>query len=263
MKIWLFSDIHLPHDEIPFERVFPGIPDADVCICAGDLIESNPTAGVHWLSRHIRPAMPVLYVLGNHEFYNPRSNMERARRQAKEAADQVGIHLLDDASVTIGGIQFHGSTLWSDFSILARGSLAERDCAMAETGRALNDFHLIRAREGSTDLWTPKMAMMQHFHSRFWLDEELANGAVRNIVVSHHAPHPLSVAPQFAKDPVTAGFVSDLSELIMRHQPTLWVHGHTHTAFDYKVGSTMVRCNPKGYRHEKVLGFDPLRVIEV
>jgi hypothetical protein len=37
------------------------------------------------------------------------------------------------------------------FSILARDSLVERDRAMAETGRALNDFRLIRAHEGSAD----------------------------------------------------------------------------------------------------------------
>lgn len=45
MKIWLMSDIHMPHDNIPFHRVFPGIPEVDLCICAGDLIESDTVGG--------------------------------------------------------------------------------------------------------------------------------------------------------------------------------------------------------------------------
>ena len=31
----------------------------------------------------------------------------------------------------------------------------------------------------------------------------------------------------------------------------LWVHGHTHDEFDYKIGITRVVCNPRGYPKEK------------
>jgi hypothetical protein len=27
----------------------------------------------------------------------------------------------------------------------------------------------------------------------------------------------------------------------------LWVHGHTHSSFDYKLGKTRIICNPRGY----------------
>lgn len=189
--------------------------------------------------------------------------MEQARRSTKESADLLGVHLLDDTSVTIGGVQVYGSTLWTDFNILAQGDLNERNRAMAETGRAMNDFHIIRAREDSAEIWTPEMARLQHFRSRFWLDQALSQGVAPQVVVSHHAPHRLSIAPQFARDLVSAGFVSDLSELIVRYQPVLWVHGHTHVSFDYRVGATNLRCNPRGYRHENVLGYDPGLVIEI
>lgn len=56
-------------------------------------------------------------------------------------------------------------------------------------------------------------------------------------------------------------FVSDLSDVIERHQPKLWIHGHTHTRFDYDVGATRVVCNPRGYHHEQ--DYDPEMVIEL
>ena len=30
----------------------------------------------------------------------------------------------------------------------------------------------------------------------------------------------------------------------------LWIHGHTHTFFDYVVSGTRVVCNPRGYPGE-------------
>lgn len=32
--------------------------------------------------------------------------------------------------------------------------------------------------------------------------------------------------------------------------PMLWVHGHTHEAFDYRIGNTRVIVNPRAYPNE-------------
>jgi Icc-related predicted phosphoesterase len=263
MKIWLFSDLHLPGQEVPFSAVFPTAPYADVCVVGGDLIEGDPVAGIRWLSRHIKPLMNVVYVLGNHEFYSRHRPMDRARAEARLAADLEGIHLLDDTSVTIDDVTIYGSTLWSDFDILSYGNLDQRQRAMDVARYALNDFRVIRTCENSPELWTPELARLQHFASRWWLDGELAQSTGRKVVVTHHAPHRMSIVPQYAKDPVTAAFVSDLSELIGRRQPDLWLHGHTHSSFNYSVGSTKIICNARGYRDERVGGYDPGLVIEI
>ena len=65
------------------------------------------------------------------------------------------------------------------------------------------------------------------------------------MVITHHGPHPLSVHPRYAGDPVNAAFVSDLSELLPKAD--LWLHGHVHDSFDYKVGNCRVVANPLGY----------------
>lgn len=264
MKIWLFSDIHLPHSEVRFERIFPTIPDADVAVCAGDLVEGDPAGGVDWLARHIRPFMPVVYIAGNHEFYNPRSNMQRLRARAQEAAERLNIHFLDDRYVDIDGTRFFGSTLWTDFNIFAHGNEARHTADMYASERVMNDFRLIREREHSQDLWTAAAALRQHQMSLRWLDEAMGehfNG--QKVVVSHHAPHPLSIARQFSTDPVTAAFVSDLSATMEKFRPNLWLHGHTHTSFDYQTGEGMrVTCNPRGYGRENAREFNPELVIQ-
>ena len=44
----------------------------------------------------------------------------------------------------------------------------------------------------------------------------------------------------------------------------LWVHGHTHTSFDYVLLGTRVVCNPRGYiPYEPNPDFDPRCVVEV
>jgi len=44
--------------------------------------------------------------------------------------------------------------------------------------------------------------------------------------------------------------VSDLPSLV-RAPVALWVHGHTHTAFDYFAEGTRVICNPRGYGDQR------------
>ncbi|OXH93504.1 metallophosphoesterase, partial [Burkholderia multivorans] len=55
----------------------------------------------------------------------------------------------------------------------------------------------------------------------------------------------------YAEDLASAGFVTQMTELV-RPPVALWVHGHTHTSFDYVVeGGTRVVCNPRGYIHRR------------
>ena len=59
-------------------------------------------------------------------------------------------------------------------------------------------------------------------------------------------------------DPVSAAFASNMEDFILEHQPRLWVHGHTHESFDYRIGKTRVVFNPRGYASiEENKGFRP------
>jgi hypothetical protein len=64
---------------------------------------------------------------------------------------------------------------------------------------------------------------------------------------THHAPHPRSMHSRYGSDLLSAAHVSDLTAVIETGQPSLWVHGHVHESFDYRVGATRVVGNPHGY----------------
>ena len=36
----------------------------------------------------------------------------------------------------------------------------------------------------------------------------------------------------------------------------VWIHGHTHTSFDYRIQGTRVVCNPRGYPLRRQGGFE-------
>ena len=109
----------------------------------------------------------------------------------------------------------------------------------------------------------PQEALAVHEASRAFLEETLAepfDGP--SVVVTHHAPHPKSINERYALDPLNVAFASDLSEVILEGRPQLWLHGHTHTSSDYRIGATRIVANPHGYGRENP-AFDPSLVVEV
>jgi hypothetical protein len=93
---------------------------------------------------------------------------------------------------------------------------------------------------------TPGMALAEHRHARAWLEQQLRQPfAGPTVVVSHFAPHRLSVHRRFLGNPLNPAFVSDLSPLLA--QADIWIHGHTHDSFDYRLGRCRVVANPAGY----------------
>ncbi|MDX9710663.1 MAG: hypothetical protein RBT64_14025, partial [Trichloromonas sp.] len=66
-----------------------------------------------------------------------------------------------------------------------------------------------------------------------------------------HAPSPRSIGKNWQGSLLAAAFASDLEKLIATYQPALWVHGHLHDFYDYRIGATRVVCNPIGYPEAK------------
>ncbi len=248
MRLHILADLHAEFGPVD-------IPDtnADVVVLAGD-VATGPR-GLEWI-HHRFPDRPVIYVLGNHEFY--RHNLPGLTQLLKRQAEASHIHLLENSSVELGGFRFFGCTLWTDFALRRN---PERD--MAKAGRLINDYRLIRF--GTEDrVLQPSDTARIHQESAAWLKAELACcDPTRTIVVTHHAPSPRSEAPGYANGPLSPSFVSDLGPLIERSGIPLWIHGHTHCNVDYRLGATRVLTNQRGYPQEPSAGFDPGLVIEV
>lgn len=101
--------------------------------------------------------------------------------------------------------------------------------------------------DGEPRAFAPEDSLTLHEQARTWLEGELAKPfAGQTIVVTHHAPMRESLAPRYAEDLVSAGFVNHLPTLA-RPPASLWIHGHTHMSFDYVVNGTRFVCNPRRY----------------
>jgi Icc-related predicted phosphoesterase len=70
--------------------------------------------------------------------------------------------------------------------------------------------------------------------------------------MTHFPPILQSEHPKYAGDPYNPYFVNDLPDLVRELKPKLWVHGHTHSAFDYEFEGVRVVCNPIGYPGENI-----------
>jgi len=243
VRIRVYSDIHLEH--APFA---PPANDADVVVLAGDI--ANGAAGIEWAKATFRT--PVLYLAGNHEYYEGEFESVQA---AMRAASVGAVELLDCTQADIGGVRFLGCTLWTDYSLAPE---SERPAAI-EAARKLNpDYQLIRL---GSRAFAPEDAIALCNRHRAWLMGALAEPfSGKTVAITHFAPHPRSIAPAYASHRANPSFVVDLDEAM--GQPALWIHGHTHTLFDYRVRRTRVICNPRGYPGERT-GFRPDLTIEL
>lgn len=254
MRIQVLSDLHADFNR---EMQAPRLADADAVIVAGDT-RHGLGLGLAYLRRSFPEPVPLIVIAGNHEFYG--SSLEAEFSAGRQTARTLGISLLEEESVEIGGVRVLGTTLWTDYEFFGPKT---RDTALHAARIGLNDHRLIAAAPGSRPAFQPEDARERHLASRRFLETALAapfNGPT--VVVTHHLPHEKSVSRRFGANPLTPAFVSDLSDVIETYQPELWIHGHTHTSFDYRVGKTRIVCNPHGYGGENP-AFDPALVVEV
>jgi Icc-related predicted phosphoesterase len=201
-------------------------------------------------------------VYGNHESYGKNlEDMQRDIAAACRATDNV--HFLNCSEHIIGNVRFLGTTLWTDFKLFGDDT---RQSAMREAEAVMVDYKRIRlASKGFRKLRAADTAQF-HAQQRLWLQSKLTEPFDgRTVVITHMAPSMQSVAVQYATDPVSAGYASNLEHLV--EKADLWIHGHMHDSFNYSVGKCRVVCNPCGYLTrgggtENEL-FDPNFVVEM
>jgi Icc-related predicted phosphoesterase len=248
VRLRLYSDLHL--EFAPFE---PAPGGADVIVLAGDI--GLGVDGIRWAARTFTNT-PVLYVAGNHEYYG--YDYPRHVDDMRAAAKGTTVQFLENGRTEIDGIIFLGCTLWTDFTLFG-----DRHFAMAEAEACMNDYRMIRRSETRARLRAADTLAI-HQASRQWLEAELSHGKDRSVVViTHHAPSLKSMPFQYKEDIVSAAYASPLDSMIAERQPRVWLHGHTHTACNYEIGSTRVVCNPRGYPGESGNGFNNLLLIEI
>ncbi len=250
MKLRVLSDLHLEHHT---PETVPDC-DADLVVLAGDI--ANGRHGIDWAARHLRG--PIVYVPGNHEYYDSTFTRVDAQLGAAAAAHRQ-VHLLTGSVAVFelpgqAPVRVLGTTWWADYALFGRERIED---AMQACAKVMLDHRLIsvEAENDSVDSghgggglrhFTPADALARHRAESAWLAGELETPfAGATVVVTHHAPDLGSLDPRYAHDLASAGFISRRPDLVQRAD--LWIHGHTHTSFDYRVDRARVVCNPRGY----------------
>ena len=248
MRLHILSDLHLEFGPVEIPPA-----DADIVVLAGDVHLGRE--GRRWAQKQFSDS-PVVYVLGNHEFY--RNSLPGLTGLLMQETEGSHICLLENSAVEINGFTILGCTLWTDFQLSGLPVAAR---LTAE--KTMSDYHLIRFNPEHRLLRAEDTVRM-HSESVAWLRTALAGcDRSRTIVVTHHAPSRRSEAPYHADGPLNAAFASNLDALIESSGVPLWIHGHTHYNVDYMIGSTRVLTNQRGYPDQVCSGFDPSLAVEI
>lgn len=253
MRCHYMSDLHLETQEFTWR-----LPKGDVLILAGDLGNANCLAPARQdlysvrqrdrVRRFIDVAVAnfahVLLIAGNHDHYGLTldDTISLLRSQLP------GVTVLDDEAVEIGGVRFFGTTLWSDFE-------GRSEACMNGLRRRIGDYFFIKTAprdgDGSEQLarFRPEDALAAFDRAVAALERhQKLKSKKPTVVVSHHAPSRHGLNHLYAGNGLDGAYVSDLDELIASlDNVPVWVHGHTHIKRTYRIGTTEVRVNCRGF----------------
>lgn len=277
LKIQYISDVHGQYHFVKHE------PEADVLVVAGDWSEGVPN-----LSFFKKWPVPVIFVMGNHEAYGHDIEyaIDNIREQA--AAPDSNVHFLEKDVLEYKGVRFIGCTGWTDmvdkhpWMIFKswRGMSDYRkigaenwfkDAVHEEYFR--KEYDTLPKHGYSYPYLHPLITYYKHKEAKQFLDTALSkpfDGPT--VVITHHPPTPVALRhtgfwiPEYEQGMdfslLETAFpkygwqrlgthAGRMDDIIEKHRPTLWLHGHLHRRTRYFRYDVPVFSNAIGYNHKE------------
>jgi len=204
----------------------------------------------------------IIYVAGNHEFYDGKWNKSLTDIQ-EFLINYSNVHFLEQSYVDLEDIVFIGGTTWTDMN---KGDPITLH-AITDKYNGLHDYQCVRNDAAGYRKLSAMDTVIRHKETLKYFKEITEKFADRKIViVMHHAPHQKSIHPMYADQYIMNGaYATDLSEFILDHpQIKLITHGHMHNSSDYYIGDARVICNPRGYTPDNLNNeFDEYLTVEI
>lgn len=236
MKVQYASDLHLEfYDNSVFLARGPFKAVGDVLVLAGDTLplKEVDTYKAHrffdWCSANYRE---TFLIPGNHEYYHHDIGLypEAWRLRLRD-----NVTMYENGSVIVDDTEFILSTLWSHIPMNEWLTLR----------KGMSDFTLIRY--DGKPLTATAYNRLHRRDLEFIQAAVKASKAAHKVVVTHHVPSRLLVAPEFRRSSLESAFTVDLTDYIESSGVDLWVYGHSHRSIDKRIGGTRMVSNQIGY----------------
>ena len=238
IKIQLLSDLHLGYRH----KFLPSISaEADVLVFAGDMSSTKKRLVDYFEGIRKDYDAPIVMVLGNHDYYTHMlgSAAGKFKRWVQDIDD---VHILEKDTVTIDGVKFVGTTLWTDFD-------KRRDeVAVSLTFPDYTEIKKVDAEYKITTIDTIDI-LEAHDLAKEWL-KKVVKPEEKTVIVTHHVPTESCIPSIYGGSTLNGGFYVDMSTFILNNEPNLWLCGHTHYHLKADIGPCRIRCNPYGYPFE-------------
>lgn len=265
MDIAFISDAHAEkYKSIPLW--LPPLPDrADVLLLVGDMHVGADLIRLVISIKEQLPQTTLIITPGNHEFYGYPIN-ELIEYYRDVFSEMKGVHFLYNESITIDGVTFIGTTLWSDFS--PHKESYSQNSIMDVCGNRMSDFSLIidDSDPDKLALLTPEKMRSLCEEAKAALDNLLSKSEPKNtVVMCHFPPRKEILNKNHQADEFTSFFTADCSEIFKKHKPAYCVYGHNHYSDEMIIDGTHFLSNQPGYLMEKKKNsmFDINRVISI
>ncbi len=246
MRIHVLSDLHLV-----FEDFTPPQVEADVVVLAGNI--GSAERGFRWAAKTFA-GREVIYVLGESEIGN-KSGPKLEKLTA--IGHDFGLHVLEKNSIEINGVRFLGATMETNFRWLPSDKLVWRTVG-AEFKQIIQSkgFRQLRHRDR-------RVRHRMIVETMNWLRQAVGNGNRNTIIVTSGAPISRSLPPELREEWLHHEYSIERDEIFAACQVPVWIHGQTYFNVDYKIGTTRVVSNQRGYPRDPAPGFRPGLVVEV
>ena len=264
MKIQYMSDIHLEFGNMPVPEVL-----GDVLVLAGDI--HIGTNAIPWIEQCAEKFDHVIYIMGNHEYYgqkfwklvsqvrNSLAGYSMDDIKFKDDLSKVqkifdpitNVYVLDNDSIKIEDVYFHGSILWSK--------------ANPFTELYINDFKKITYKyPGGYGKFSAAECALKFFENKMWLEKAIVPGE-KNVVITHFAPSFEMINMfRYKDDMMNSYYATEILQDFDPYDINLWISGHTHSVYDKVISGIHSVSNCRGYKgHEIVEGFNPIAMVEV
>ena len=272
MKIQIISDLHTEFfidKKSLISQCEKILSPADWLIIAGDLGTSQKFVSSRSPKDLFNDALKVfckhyervIFVPGNHEYYHSTWNKTIEWFDSLEN-EFSSFMVLDNNVYHENEIQLIGSTLWF-----------MPDPLNGKYWNGMSDSHF-----NSLKPFEERGEASARFIEDVVADpEEQLNDKICQIVVTHMVPLMESVPEVYKSSNLNRFFVNEKPIKLLEKWkenpeiwvqiklPKIWIHGHTHTSFDYDYNGMRVICNPFGYwgTGDQNKEFDYQKIVEI